>query len=404
VGTEDRLDPAIEGADAVILCISTGGLDAMEHDIEIPKKYGILQPVGDSTGPGGISRTLRNVPVVVDLVRRMEQHCPEAWLLNLSNPMNQIVRAARQSGWSKTVGLCHEFKGFMGTVEGLLGLKDWERKTSATIAGINHFAWVQELTVQGRDGLDLLRSKMDSGRKTNHRGANGVNPSHSMSDSQVKFALFKDYGLIPYPGDRHLVEFFPFFLSKKTRYGADFGVALTSIEDRRGKWIKWYRQRIDEWTSGGAASVPREPSDEALAPILAALLAGGPATVQPATLPNQGQVAHLPLGTSVETMATFAGGLASPHASGVLPAPVLALVQKHALNQDLMVEAALEGSRGKALQAMLADPLNNNNDYREIGRMLDELLQANATLLPQFFPKTASPAPRRSKAKTLRAA
>jgi alpha-galactosidase/6-phospho-beta-glucosidase family protein len=383
--TEDFLDRAIDGADAVILCISTGGLDAMEHDIEIPKRYGIYQPVGDSTGPGGISRTLRNVPVVVDLARRMEKLCPDAWLLNLTNPMNQIVRAVQQTSRIKVVGLCHEFQSFMGAVENLLGLKDWRREASATIAGINHFAWVTELKVRGQDGLRMLREQSD--QALDDKGANAVNPSHSLSQNRVKFSLLETYGCIPYPGDRHLVEFFPYFLSEKTRYGADFGISLTSIEDRKVKWIGYFMQRIAEWTGDAPDSVPMIASDESLTPILAALIGDGPVTVQPATLPNRGQVSNLPLDSSVETLATFGNGLLSPHASGMLPNGILGQVQKHCLNQDLMVDAALEGNRTKALQAMLGDPLNNNNDIREIGVMLDELLKANAALLPQFFSK-----------------
>ncbi len=398
VETEDVLDRAIGGANAVILCISTGGLDAMEHDIEIPKKYGIHQPVGDSTGPGGVSRTLRNVPVVVDLVRRMEKLCPDAWLLNLTNPMNQIVRAVQRTSRIKVIGLCHEFKSFMGTVEALLGLKDWEKEASATIAGINHFAWVTELRINGRDGLQMLRERIrESDSSLADRGGNSVNPSHSLSENKVKFTLLENYGSIPYPGDRHLVEFFPYFLSAKTRHGADFGVALTSIEDRRFKWIGYFKQRIAEWMGDAPDSVPLTPSHESLAPILAALVANGPVTVQPATLPNRGQVANLPLGSSVETLVTFGPGLVSPHASGSLPEAILGLVQKHCSNQDLMVDAALEGSRAKALQAMLADPLNNSNDYREIVTLLDELLEANAQLLPQFFPRPAKNGAHRSR-------
>jgi len=392
VEAEDSLDLALDGAEAVVLCISTGGLDAMEHDIEIPKRYGIYQPVGDSTGPGGISRTLRNVPVVTDVARRMEKLCPDAWLLNLTNPMNQIVRAVQQTSRIKVVGLCHEFQNFMMTVQSLLGLKDWKTETSSTIAGINHFAWVKELRVRGENGLEMLRKHSEqelSGTVRVNRKGDQVHPSHSLSGNRVKFSLFETYGLIPYPGDRHLVEFFPYYLSEKTKWGADFGVELTAIDDRRFKWIGWYKERITEWTAQGADSVPREPSDEALAPILAALVGGGPVTVQPATLPNRGQVENLPRNTSVETLASFGGGLVNPHASGALPLPILALVHKHSLIQDLTVEAALEGSHVKALQAMLSDPLNNSNDCREIGAMLDDLLRANAALLPQFSARSS---------------
>ncbi len=385
---ENDLDRALDGASAVILCISTGGLDAMEHDIEIPKRYGIFQPVGDSTGPGGISRTLRNVPVVTALAARMQRLCPDAWLLNLSNPMNQIVRAIHQTSRIKVIGLCHEYMGFMKTVETMLGLEDWRKEVSATIAGINHFAWVQDMQVRGENGFDLLRKHLANRHPSaNHvnGSSNDVNPSHGLSGNQVKFALFQTYGLVPYPGDRHLVEFFPYYLSEKTNFGADFGVTLTSLHDRRHVWIQYYKQRIADWTSEESNSVPREPSQESLAPILAALVGGGPPTVQPVTIPNHGQVQNLPMGTSVETLATFSLGTMAPHTSGALPLPVLALVHKHSLIQDLTVEAAIEGDQTKTLQAMMADPLNNCNDPRQIASMLNDLLNANVALLPQFF-------------------
>lgn len=381
IETEENLTDALLGADAVILCISTGGLDAMEHDIEIPKRYGIHQPVGDSTGPGGISRTLRNVPVVTAIAREMERCCPDAWLLNLSNPMGQIVRAISRTSKIKVAGLCHEYMSFMGKVAGYFDLQCWQKETSAVIAGVNHFAWITELHINGQNGLGMLRKFSDRGPA---RPGKLANLSETLSGDQVKFSLFELYGAMPYPGDRHLVEFFPNFLSWKNRHGADYGVALTSIEDRRVKWIGHFKDRIREWTSGGDDSVPRQPSDESLAPILAALLGGEP-TIQPVTVGNSGQVTGLPFGSAVETLATFSRNRLSPHASGPLPEPIRALVHKHCLIQDLTVEAALEGSREKTLHAMVADPLNSLLDYREMTQLLEEMLEANRDLLPQFF-------------------
>lgn len=377
------LDDALVGADAVILCISTGGLDAMEHDIEIPKRYGIYQPVGDSTGPGGISRTLRNIPVVVSLVERMEHCCPDAWLLNLTNPMDQIVRAATVTSQIKVVGLCHEYMSFMGKVAGYFDLGCWQQETSAVIAGVNHFAWITQLSINGEDGLEMLRHYARQAEKRTHAG-NLVNLSEKLSGDQVKFALFDLYGAMPYPGDRHLVEFFPNFLSTKNHFGADYGVSLTSIEDRRTNWLGHFKERLAEWTSGGDDTVPRAPSDESLAPILAAILGGVP-TVQPVAIANTGQVAGLPAGSVVETLASFSHNLLAPHSSGPLPESIRALVEKHCLIQDLTVDAAITGDREKALQAMVADPLNSLLDFRDIAHLLDELLEANRTLLPQFF-------------------
>lgn len=388
VETEDNLDKSLTGADAVILCISTGGLDAMEPDIEIPKKYGIYQPVGDSTGPGGISRTLRNVPVVTALAQKMEKICPQAWLLNLSNPMGQIVHAIEKTSRIKVIGLCHEYMSFMGKVQNILGLKYWQSETSATIAGVNHFAWITQLSINGQDGLAMLRQYQNAARDAAAaQSENLVNLSEKLSGDQVKFELFQKYGAMPYPGDRHLVEFFPHFLSDKTRYGLDFGVHLTSIEDRRTNWIGHFKQRIKDWTSGGDDSVPTQPSDESLAPILAAFF-GGPVTVQPVTMGNQGQVSNLPMGSSVETLATIQQNLLSPHASGALPDSLLSLVHKHCVNQDLTVEGAITGDKNLVLQAMIGDPLNINGDFREVSAMLDELMEANRQWLPQFYPKT----------------
>ena len=389
VETDDRLSSALDGADAVILCISTGGLDAMEHDIEIPKKYGIDQPVGDLTGPGGMSRTLRNVPVVTHIARQMERFCPHAWLINLSNPMDQIVRAIGLTSSVRVVGLCHEYMGFMDKIQGIFGLADWRTETSATIAGINHFAWITRLSIRGQDGLALLREHIANPQHhATSAGTRFVNRSHLLDLNQVKNTLFEIYGVMPYPGDRHLVEFFPYFLSDKNGYGKNYGVELTSIEDRRTNWLAHLKKIIAEWTGPDAQSVPVQPSSESLAPILAALF-GGPATIQPVAMPNQGQVGNLPLGPCVETLATISCDSITPHASGNLPEAIVSLTHKHCINQDLTVAGAIEGDRTKILHAMLADPLNNNNDFREIGRLLDELLEANRPVLPQFFPVTS---------------
>ena len=111
IETETDLAIAAKDADFVLLTISTGGLEAMTHDIEIPAKYGIMQPVGDTVGPGGISRALRNIPVVVDIVKTIESVAPRAWLLNYTNPMTTLTRACHLTSSVRTVGLCHELLG-----------------------------------------------------------------------------------------------------------------------------------------------------------------------------------------------------------------------------------------------------------------------------------------------------
>ncbi len=105
------LETALSGADFVILTITTGGLEAMRHDVEIPEKYGVFQAVGDTVGPGGLARALRNIPVVAALAQKMEQLCPHAWLLNYTNPMTTLCRTVSKTSSIRTIGLCHEWHG-----------------------------------------------------------------------------------------------------------------------------------------------------------------------------------------------------------------------------------------------------------------------------------------------------
>ncbi len=133
------LPEALEGADFVILSITTGGLGSMRGDLEIPETYGIYQAVGDAVGPGGIARTLRNVPVVVDIARQMERHCPDAWLINVTNSMSTLCRAVTKATTVRTIGLCHELRSVQRKVRRLLGsdegLDTWRVAGSITFRG-----------------------------------------------------------------------------------------------------------------------------------------------------------------------------------------------------------------------------------------------------------------------------
>src|SRR4051794_10288295 len=118
--TTDQRD-ALDGADYVVVTISTGGFRSMRHDLEIPEKYGIKQSVGDSVGPGGVMRALRNIPVLTRLARDIEDLCPNAWLLNITNPMTTLCRSVTRETDVKTVGLCHEVAGARWALSNLLG-------------------------------------------------------------------------------------------------------------------------------------------------------------------------------------------------------------------------------------------------------------------------------------------
>jgi alpha-galactosidase len=153
---------ALRGADFVIVNITTGGLASMQCDLDIPWRYGARQPGGDTLGPGGINRALRNVPVMLGIARAMEDVCPEAWLLNLTNPMTALCRAVTKTTSIKTVGCCHEVTNFRGVLTLLTGA-DWNAIELA-VTGVNHVPIVTAIDLgDGRDGM-AERHRQRSGR------------------------------------------------------------------------------------------------------------------------------------------------------------------------------------------------------------------------------------------------
>src|SRR5271154_4929738 len=153
------LGGALDGADFVIVCISTGGFRSMAVDLDVPAAHGITQTVGDTVGPGGINRSLRNIPVLVGIGKAMEEHCPDAWLFNITNPMTCLTRSVCRETSIKTVGLCHEVGNFTMDLAIALG-KPWEA-VQASVTGINHFPVLTALEVDGEDGFAILRELVE---------------------------------------------------------------------------------------------------------------------------------------------------------------------------------------------------------------------------------------------------
>jgi len=140
---------ALEGADFVITAFSVGGFDSMQHDIEIPQRYGIRQPIGDSVGPGGVLRSLRSVPVLLDIARDVEAVAPDAWLVNVTNPLTALCRSVTRETNVKTVGLCNEWVGCSWILSLLFdcGMADID----PIIGGVNHYPLATSLRIAGED-------------------------------------------------------------------------------------------------------------------------------------------------------------------------------------------------------------------------------------------------------------
>src|SRR5262249_3599550 len=248
--TTDRRE-ALRGADFVMVNITTGGFESMTLDLDIPWRYGIRQPGGDTMGPGGISRALRNIPVVVDIARDMEECCADAWLLNLTNPMTALCRSITKTTSIKTVGLCHEVTNFRGVLT-LLSGAGWD-DIVLSVTGVNHVPVVTAIDLgDGRDGMALLHDVADEkidldadlgfelgddeherpGSFGEERVPRRATKRFFVEEYAAGFELFRRYGAFVAPGNRHTLEAFPSLLAADADWGKRWGVHYTTIAER----------------------------------------------------------------------------------------------------------------------------------------------------------------------------
>jgi len=351
----------LPGADYVIQTVAIGGKTAWENDLNIPMKYGIVQPVGDSVGPGGVSRALRILPVVVDICNDMDDLCPQAMLVNYSNPNSCVCAAAHQYSSIEVIGLCHGLPGTQRQLADYLGVPIEETKVLA--AGVNHFNWIMNFRVRGQDGLAMLQEKFDK---------EGV-PEHM----KISASMFKTFGAYPVPGDNHIAEFLPYFLNKESDSGRKYGLSL----------MKAYGQSPEHWAEIKKHLEENMPverylkrSEEEAIDIIAAMSGETNVTFDAINLPNYGLVANLPEGAILEVPATVGPFGINGICVGEIPLGISAMLSARIYQQQLTVEAAMSGDKQIALQAMLLDPLVPSVEVAEA--MLDELLEAHKKHLP----------------------
>jgi alpha-galactosidase/6-phospho-beta-glucosidase family protein len=377
----DHEEQALDGADFVVICISTGGLEAMRHDIAIPERYGIYQTVGDTTGPGGWSRNMRNVPVFNALADNIARLSNNAVVLNYTNPMACLTKAFYARTKLRTVGLCHGLFENYGVLRDIFKL-DSEKQLSVRFAGVNHFFWMLDFKVNGQDGYALLKEKLAGGKLI----ADLINEAHAdeigfSSNKYLTSELYETFGLLPYVGDRHTCEFLPHVLTGSEERLQHYRIHRTTIEERYVK-LNENRAKVNEMLSG-QASISYERTRETAADIIEAVALGKP-FIDVINVPNQGQIPNLPLGGIVETLGLIDPSGFTPITAGPLPEPIRRLVQPHLENSEIIYQAATAGDFELGLQALYNDPVCSQLDYKEIRKMARELLQANPELVPQF--------------------
>ncbi|TQS39631.1 hypothetical protein [Cryptosporangium phraense] len=369
----DRRD-ALPGARFVTTTIAVGGAAGWNADLAIPEKYGIAQTVGDSVGPGGVLRALRHVPELVAIAQDVAELAPAATIVNYSNPLTANVRGIARATGVPVIGLCHGTMHTLGALAHDLGRPAGELR--ATFAGLNHLCWLLDLR-HGPDDLYPRLRELVAARAGQAKAGEGVH-------QPVSADLLNTFGLYPAPGDRHVAEFFPWYLR-----GADGNDLPWELQPGRDDTIRYIGQKADLWEQLHAQADGSEPLDttrdqeaERLASILASIATGRPSYELAVNLPNEGKIPNVPPTAVVEVPAVVGASGVRGVAVGPLPPAIAAVLTARAEQQELTVSAALSGDRALAVQALTLDPLVP--DPATAVAILDDAVVAHAPLLNRF--------------------
>jgi len=395
--TDDRRE-ALTNCNFVLTTFSPGAMDAFFNDIEIPVKYGIRMPVSMTCGISGMSAALRTIPVAYEIMQEMEEVCPHAVLLNVTNPMTAVTKALNLPAKTvKVYGICHEIHALRLFTEKIFGIRKPEgmhigeylysylqaQGFDYSVAGLNHFIWLTKARYNGKDVLDKVYEFAENnisldGKSENLQATNSYSNNH-----QAKLALCRQFGYLPIPGDRHLIEFITSLCNNQNGFGMGYGVLKTTVDSRR--LDKVLQQRYIDDIASGKEKVEWNRTGEEVASIMQSYV-DGTEIVTVGNMPNTGQISNLPRGMVVETLIKKnKDGSVEPIYAGALPRSIRELCSLHGTINEMVVEAALSGDRRLFIEAMSMDPSTGTTDFRKIPDLCNELITANKKWLPRFF-------------------
>jgi len=359
------IDEALANANFVVISILPGTFDEMESDVHTPEKYGIYQSVGDTSGPGGIVRAMRTMPMFEYIAKKIKDHCPDAWVINYTNPMTLCVKALYQAFPEiKAFGCCHEVFGtqkFLARiVEETLGETNVTRDDiKVNPVGVNHFTWLTTATYHDRDIFPIYENfaktypdgYVSDGAAVDDNWLNNF----FNTDEKVKMDLFLKFGYIAAAGDRHLAEFCEgkWYLASPERV-REMHFGLTPVSWRKNN-LNERLERCARLLSGEEEIVIAPTGEEGVSQIRALL--GLCDLVTNVNLPNRGQIPNLPLGAVVETNAVFRANSLNPVFAGPIPTEIHPLISRICSEQELAAEGIAERNVQKILIAFANDPL-----------------------------------------------
>ena len=365
LGVENRKD-ALRGANFVINAIQVGGYEPCTViDFEIPKKYGLRQTIGDTLGIGGIFRGLRTIPVMADFARDMEEVCPDAWLLNYTNPMAIITGFMQKHTGVKTIGLCHSVQVCTSRLLDALGMEEYQDNTIEKIAGINHMAWLLSLTdKQGNALYPEIR-----------RRALAKNAAEKHTD-MVRYDYIDKLGYYCTESSEHNAEYNPFYIKQgRSDLIEKFNIPLDEYPRRCIRNINNWNDRRDAILKG--EGLEHERSREYASRIMEAIATDVPYTFG-GNVQNTGLITNLPKEACVEVPCVANANGITPTFVGDLPLQLAAMNASNIYPQLLTIEAAHTGNKDFIYQAAMMDPLTGAQlSTDEIVSMCDELIAAH---------------------------
>ena len=383
------LKEALTGIDFIVISILPGTFDEMASDVHLPERHGIYQAVGDTAGPGGLVRSLRTVPMFVEIAEAVKEYAPNAWVINYTNPMSLCVRTLYHTfPQIKAFGCCHEVFGTQKVLKAIaeqtLGVKDIPRQDiHVNVLGLNHFTWFDKASYRCHDLFPIYEAFIEKNYEEgyNDPDKNWANSAFNCAH-RVKFDLFRRFGAIAAAGDRHLAEFMPgdtYLRDPETVKSWKFG--LTTVDWRKND-LKARLEKSAELAAGKREVELKPTGEEGI--LLIKALCGLGRLVSNVNIPNtNGQITNMPKDCVVETNAVFSRDSIAPMFAGSVPENVLELMKPHIENQRDTLTAALTHDVDLCLEILMRDPLVAGRITMEQGEaLLRDMLENTKQYLP----------------------
>ncbi|GIO30211.1 MULTISPECIES: alpha-galactosidase [Paenibacillus] len=370
IASVDRRE-VLSGSQFVINQIEVGGLQTVRYEYEIPLKYGVNQCIGDTLGPGGLFKTLRTLPSWMDIVRDIEDLCPDSIILNYTNPMSAVTLLTSRITEIPVVGLCHSIQNTSSQLAKYAGVPYEELQWRA--GGINHMSWFVELTHQGKDLYPVLREK--------------IKDPDLLKKDPVRFDAMKYLGAFVSESSGHFSEYIPYYRKRQDLIDQHCSSGYNGATGfYANNWPIWRKENDEEILQKleGKLPISLESSNEYAAIIIEAMLKNEPKVIY-GNVPNEGLIHNLPQNGVVEVACMIDRNGVNPCRFGELPEHLAALCRSNMAFFELAVGAVLENDKDMARQALMVDPLSAAVcSLKEISDMFEELYEAERDFIPDL--------------------